>query len=297
MISLCFSLRLSSIGYEHLLFFLMCSFLACAYYFLVIHLTISFYLITTTTSFGLSLDTSTVGFSRDYIRMPVLTRSMMKRGLQPPPGSVGILTCPTCYTDGSINSSSPTDFPPKISSLSSVPELIDQCDISLSSSESDDSSVALGDEDSEISNFENFELSETSSPVHSCHNLSLNHVPKMESDCVDNSPPSIKVDGGSSNQDNIMQMLTIISTKMMDTIQDLQNQLATNDLKYTAELQKLSQENETFDRMFLLKYTVLTRTATMDLLALKYQLNLWSVRLQFRLILRRRVCRLQCQHS
>ena len=178
--------------------------------------------------------------------MPVLTRSMMKRGLQPPPGSVGILTCPTCYTDGSINSSSPTDFPPKISSLSSVPELIDQCDISLSSSESDDSSVALGDEDSEISNFENFELSETSSPVHSCHNLSLNHLPKMESDCVDNSPPSIKVDGGSSNQDNIMQMLTIISTKMMDTIQELQNQLATNDLKYTAELQKLSQENETF---------------------------------------------------
>jgi hypothetical protein len=106
--------------------------------------------------------------------------------------------------------------------------------------------MVSGDEDSEISNFENFELSETSSSVHSCHNLSLNHLPKMESDCVDNSPPSIKVDGGSSNQDNIMQMLTTISTKMMDTIQDLQNQLATNDLKYTAELQKLSQENETF---------------------------------------------------
>ena len=93
----------------------MCSLLACAYYFLVIHLIIRFYLITTitTTSFGLSLDTSTVGFSCDYIKMPVLTRSMMKRGLQPPPGSVGILTCPTCYTDGNINSSSPTDFPQK----------------------------------------------------------------------------------------------------------------------------------------------------------------------------------------
>ncbi len=73
----------------------------------------------------------------------------------------------------------------------------------------------------------------------------------MESDCVENSTPSIKVDGGSSNQVNIMQMLNIISTKIMDTIQDLQHQLLQNDLKCTTELQKLSQENETFQQKIL----------------------------------------------
>jgi hypothetical protein len=73
----------------------------------------------------------------------------------------------------------------------------------------------------------------------------------MESDCVENSTPSIKVDGGSSNQDNIMQMLNIIYTKIMDTIKDLRHQLLQNDLKYTAELQKLSQENETFQQKIL----------------------------------------------
>jgi hypothetical protein len=68
----------------------------------------------------------------------------------------------------------------------------------------------------------------------------------MESDCVDYSTPSIKTDGALSNQDSIMQMLNVISTKMMDTIQDLQHQLTQNDLKYTAELHEISQENETY---------------------------------------------------
>jgi hypothetical protein len=43
-----------------------------------------------------------------------------------------------------------------------------------------------------------------------------------------------------------MQMLYLISTKMMDTVQDLQHQLVQNDLKFTVELQKILQENETF---------------------------------------------------
>jgi hypothetical protein len=43
-----------------------------------------------------------------------------------------------------------------------------------------------------------------------------------------------------------MQMLYLISIKMMDTVQDPQHQLVQNDLKFTVELQKLSQENETF---------------------------------------------------
>jgi hypothetical protein len=73
----------------------------------------------------------------------------------------------------------------------------------------------------------------------------------MESDCIDYSTPSIKTDGASSNQDSIMQMLNVVSTKMMDTIQDLQHQLTQNDLKYTAELHEISQENETFRQNIL----------------------------------------------
>jgi len=67
------------------------TFLDCTCYFLVIQLTLSYYLIAKTTSIysDLLLDRSSVSFSHDCIRMPVLTRSMMKRGLQPAPGSVG----------------------------------------------------------------------------------------------------------------------------------------------------------------------------------------------------------------
>jgi hypothetical protein len=63
---------------------------------------------------------------------------MMKRGLQPPPGSVGLLTRPTCCTDGKTTPSSTHDLPTLLTSSSSVPKLIDPCNLSLSSSESDD---------------------------------------------------------------------------------------------------------------------------------------------------------------
>jgi hypothetical protein len=73
----------------------------------------------------------------------------------------------------------------------------------------------------------------------------------MESDCVDHTNSSVRNEGTSSNQDNIMQMLNLISSKMMDTIQDLQQQLVQNDLKFTEEIRRLSQENETFRRTII----------------------------------------------
>jgi hypothetical protein len=83
-------LRLTSIGYERLLFFLMCNTLPCVRQFFVIHLAIIFLLFTTTTSNYLddSIGIYYSGFSVKYLNMPVTTQSMMKRGLQPPPGSV-----------------------------------------------------------------------------------------------------------------------------------------------------------------------------------------------------------------
>jgi hypothetical protein len=90
-----------------------------------------------------------------HLNMPVTTRSMMKRGLQPTPGSVGLLTCPTCCTDGDpiILCNTPLAQPP--TSNQSVPELIDQCEASISSSESDTSSLLSSEDESEISKFQN----------------------------------------------------------------------------------------------------------------------------------------------
>ncbi len=86
------------------------------------------------------LYSSGANYSINYVTMPVTTRSMMKHGLQPPPGSIGLLTCLTCCTDGAIDTSSSTTLQPLSALVSQVHELIDQCELSSSSSESDDSS-------------------------------------------------------------------------------------------------------------------------------------------------------------
>jgi hypothetical protein len=85
--------------------------------------------------------------------MPVTTQSMMKRGLQTPPGSVGLLTCPTCCTDGAIDTSSSMTLQPLSALVSQVPELIDQCELSSSSSELDDSSSMPSNDSFEISKY------------------------------------------------------------------------------------------------------------------------------------------------
>jgi hypothetical protein len=54
---------------------------------------------------------------------------MMKREPQPPPGSVGFLTCSTCCTEGDNNNSTSTLTSSKniiLENLSSLPELINQ---------------------------------------------------------------------------------------------------------------------------------------------------------------------------
>ncbi len=67
----------------------------------------------------------------------------------------------------------------------------------------------------------------------------------MESDYQDskvpvNQPPSF------SPNDEILKMLTAISSQMVVGQQDLQNQLIHNDLKLQTELQRVLEENEKF---------------------------------------------------
>jgi hypothetical protein len=58
------------------------------------------------------------------------------------------------------------------------------------------------------------------------------------------------MDNDQTNQDDIMNMLSLISPKMMDTIQDLQNQLTQNELKLTLELNEFWQKMKHFAKVF-----------------------------------------------
>jgi len=230
----------------------MCNLFDCRRLFIVIQLTLLCYLLTTIKSElrEYFFDTTSSELFFERFGMPVTTRSMMKRGLQPPPGSAGLLTCPTCCTDGNtIDSSSSTKLLP-LESSSSVPELVNQCNASISSSEPDDSSLLSNDDEFEISNFENFELLSNASVLFSNNNLNSCHCSKMESTVQPNASQvkndSVPVTTPSTGQEDIMQMLGLISTKMMTTIQELQTQMQENELKFSSELQRINQENERF---------------------------------------------------
>jgi hypothetical protein len=77
----------------------------------------------------------------------------------------------------------------------------------------------------------------------------------MESDYIDScSDPNDGNDPSSTNikqddpgtQDSILQMLHLISNQMVATTRDLQDCFAATESKFTQELQRITQENETF---------------------------------------------------
>jgi len=182
--------------------------------------------------------------------MPVTTQSKMKRGLQPHSGSAGLLTCPTCCTDGNIINNTDKFLP--LDSSSQVPELVNQCDVSSSSSEADDSSSLSCVDSFQISNFENFEFLTNASDVFQTHNFEVSQsTSRMASNCNDSKMTSVKNDTGQDTQKDIMKMLSIISNQMMGTIQDLQVQLTQTESKFTSDIQHLSAENERFRQTVL----------------------------------------------
>lgn len=138
-------------------------------------------------------------------------------------------------------------------SSSTVPKLIDQCEVSSSSSES--SSLFINSiNPCIISNFDNFEISNfhdfefyLSVPVdNSVHSLESSQLLQKEADCEDIKKSSIGDDGGTLHQDSILQMLTLISNQMMSNNQDLQNPFIQTESKFTIKLQDITQHNETF---------------------------------------------------
>jgi hypothetical protein len=173
-------------------------------------------------------------FTETTLSMPVKTQSMTKGGLQntidpvPPPSTC--LTCPNAIT----STPKSTVLTDSTDLLLELPELSKRSTLSLSSSEFDSSTNSSLDEDEfENFKFQNFKLS--SGTLLSTHNFQPRaQFVTMESDCQDT-----KLLG----DDEILNMLTAISSRMVAGHQDLQNQLIHNDLKLETELQRVREEN------------------------------------------------------
>jgi len=169
-------------------------------------------------------------FTETTLSMPVKTQSMTKGGLQntidpvPPPSTC--LTCPNAIT----STPKSTVLTDSTDLLLELPELSKRSTLSLSSSEFDSSTNSSLDKD-EFENFEfqNFKLS--SGTLLSTHNFQLRaQFVTMESDCQDTKLLGDQKESSSTN-DEILNMLTAISSRMVAGHQDLQNQLIRNNLK------------------------------------------------------------------
>jgi hypothetical protein len=140
-----------------------------------------------------------------------------------------------------------------LENLPSLLDLIDQGSSSYLSSNASSLSVASSNslttalDNFEIFEFRNFDLSagpETSTTL--CHNLEQSHLTSMTSDYGNNKALAVKDDGGQATEEQLLQMLTLISNQMISSYQDLQNQIAQSEAKFSMELQNIVQDNTTF---------------------------------------------------
>jgi len=178
----------------------------------------------------------------DFATMPVTTQSMAKGGLRdtvtsaPPP-----LNFPTC-TNAITPVLSIGEYNTSSTSPSSLPILINQLASTPSSSEGDSISTSPSLSNFEFSNFENFKIHNKSSLLSVSH-FETSHNFDMEADCKEEQRvPSTS----SSSNDEILKILTAISSQMVVGQQDLQNQLVNSNQSLMAELQKVREENEKF---------------------------------------------------
>jgi len=119
-----------------------------------------------------------------------------------------------------------------LENLPSLLDLIDQGGSSYSSSNASSLSVASSNslttalDTFEIFEFQNFDLSagpETSTTL--CHNLEQSCLTTMALDYDKNKASAVKDDGGQATEEQLLQMLTLISNQMISNYQDLQIKL------------------------------------------------------------------------
>jgi hypothetical protein len=102
----------------------------------------------------------------------------------------------------------------------------------------------------------------------------------MESDCQDVQQPSFTGDGGRSNQDNIMETLSLISDRMMSSIHDIQHQLVQTDLKFSTALEQMQRKMKNSNGRLEQRYTVLLLLSLPRVTYLVRQLLFWGISLQ-----------------
>jgi hypothetical protein len=95
-----------------------------------------------------------------------------------------------------------------------------------------------------VSKFRNFKIYQFQIHLNSTHSQA-SYISNMESDCKDKDAASVKKES-SSIQDDILKILSAISSQMMMNHQDVQDQLIPHDLKPNAALQKVVYDNEVF---------------------------------------------------
>ncbi len=179
-----------------------------------------------------------------FINMPVVTRSQTKSGLQKNNTSAPLPSYrPTC-SNAISTSSNATVLGFTSKDLIKLPDLINQSNNTPSSSEQDSYSASSNDSEFEISNFENSEILFSTSFLPSSISNSSQFSP-MESDCKEDhasgSSPTI-----STSNDEILKVLTALSSQMVVGHQDLQKQLLSSNNFLKAELHKVKEENEKF---------------------------------------------------
>ena len=177
-----------------------------------------------------------------FINMPVVTRSQTKSGLQKNNTFAPLPSYrPTC-SNAIFTSSNATVLEFTSTDLIPLPELINQSNNTPSSSEQDSYSASSNDSEFEISNFENSRILFSTSLLSSSISNSSQFSP-MDSDCKEDhasgSSPTI-----STSNDEILKILTALSSQMVVGHQDLQKQLLSSNNFLKAELHKVKEENE-----------------------------------------------------
>jgi hypothetical protein len=177
------------------------------------------------------------------INMPVTTRSMTKGGLPNDVSSAPLpVHHPTC-SNTITNTADSIETHDTIHHLLSLPDLVNHY-TTPSSSEHDSNLESSSDTDFEISNFDNLKiLGIMSLPGIPVSNTS--QFFSMESDCKEEANSSIPSSSAASN-DEILKILTAISSQMVVGHQDLQAQLISSNYFLENELQKIREETEQF---------------------------------------------------
>jgi hypothetical protein len=223
---------------------------------------------------------SVLSMLNDFVynqHMPVITRSMARGGLQTSTSSVPLpfhsLTCNNAIT---VTSES-TEIASSVTESLPLSELVEKSHLLSPVLDIDRPFSSSLDSNFELLEFENSKLSSRSLSFENITTLPLSQFSNMETDCKEESNASLMPKASASSNDEILQVLTAISSQMIVGHQDLQNQLISSNQQLQTGLQRVREDNENFKREMRLESAML-RVSHLHLLLFGLMLEfLWQV--------------------